>query len=698
MKTKTFYKFGPYAVDREAKVILHGGEPLRLTRKVVETLLVLAENSGRVVTKEELMSSIWPGRMVDEANLKQNIAVIRRTLAIGPGSPGHIETYPGRGYRMVGPVEVASDEPQPARPGARAARQRSPLLPAGAALAAVALGLVGWSLFRKDAPQAQFRVAPVTRLAGKEFQPAVTRDGRKVAFVWVKGGSDQSGVWIQTAGSANPMAATSHAGRYTSPAWDPAGERLAYLRMGASSTDVLIAEPAGGGERLLASLPSPDFGYDYRLLDWSPDGRWIAVSHADSLELPLGLSLIDADTGERRRLTQPENTVGGDLDPRFSPDGRFISFVRLIHRSNQELFLQSLDGSAPRQLTRDGRQISGHDWTADGKRIVIASDRGGEFRLWRMEPLGAAPQKSLRALGIFAGFPIQLAIARNTPTLVYSVSHQDRNIWRLDLKNRTWTAVVASTGQDASPQYSPAGDRICFRSDRSGEDQLWVSKADGSDPTPVTRGPYWPSVGRWAPDGRTIVFNNARTREIFTAAAGPSGEWTVRSLGARGVHPVFSPDGEWIYAGADESILRIPAAGGPPEEVVKARGLSLAVSPDGKFLYFMREPYGTSIWRVAPGDGAVSRVMDGVVPGCTSCWDVDGSGIYYLGSRSRALESQTINFHDFATGRSRQVARYPEPLSPLGSGPFSLSPDRRYLLCVRLDPSPSDLMQVQPFE
>lgn len=696
MKTKAFYKFGRYAVDPEAKIVLEEGQPLRLTRKVVETLLVLAENSGRVVPKEELMSSIWPDRMVDEANLKQNIAVIRRALPIAPGCPGHIETYPGRGYRMVGPVAMEDNEPQAAAARPRGQRAR-PLLVAWTAVASLALGVLGWSLLNKDAPEANFRVAPVTRLPGKEFQPAVTGDGRKVAFVWVEERSGKSGIWIQNAGSANPLAATRQDGRYTSPAWDPAGERLAYLRMGATSTDVLIAEP-GGSERLLASLPSPDFGYDYRQLDWSPDGRWIAVSHADSLELPLGLSLIDTATGERRRLTQPEDTVGGDLDPRFSPDGRYISFVRLIHRSNQELFLQRLDGSPPRQLTHDGRQISGHDWSAGGKRIVLASDRGGEFRLWRMDPLAVSPQKSLRALGIFAGFPMQLSLARSDATLVYSVSHQDRNIWRLDLKKRTWTPVVASTGQDASPQYSPSGDRICFRSDRSGEEQLWVSRADGSDPTPVTRGPYFPSVGRWAPDGRAIVFNNARTREIFIASPDPSGAWTVRSLGARGVHPVYSPDGEWIYAGADESILRIPAAGGRPEEVVKARGLSLAASPGGRFLYFMREPYGTSIWRVALEDGTVTKVMDGVVAGCTSCWDVGESGIYYLGSQSRALESQTINYHDFATGRSRQVARYPEPLSPLGSGPFSLSPDRRYLLCVRLEPSPSDLMQVQPFE
>ena len=52
------------------------------------------------------------------------------------------------------------------------------------------------------------------------------------------------------------------------------------------------------------------------------------------------------------------------------------------------------------------------------------------------------------------------------------------------------------SGQDASPQYSPSGDKICFRSDRSGEEQLWVSKPDGSEPTQITRGAMRPSVGR----------------------------------------------------------------------------------------------------------------------------------------------------------------------------------------------------------
>src|SRR5687768_8891017 len=83
-----------------------------MTRKAVETLLVLVENPGRVLTKEEIMSAVWTDRVVDEANLAQNIAVVRRILAAEKGSPAHIETFPGRGYRLEGPVISLSDAPE----------------------------------------------------------------------------------------------------------------------------------------------------------------------------------------------------------------------------------------------------------------------------------------------------------------------------------------------------------------------------------------------------------------------------------------------------------------------------------------------------------------------------------------------------------------------------------------------------------
>ena len=95
--------------------------------------------------------------------------------------------------------------------------------------------------------------------------------------------------------------------------------------------------------------------------------------------------------------------------------------------------------------------------------------------------------------------------------------------------------------------------------------------------------------------------------------------------------------------------------------------------------------------------GELTKALDGLIPSCTSCWALAPNGIYYLGSDKQSFDRQVIFFHDFRTGEDREVAKYPELLPPLGSGPFSLSPDARQLLCVRLDPSNSDVMRVDPF-
>lgn len=122
-------------------------------------------------------------------------------------------------------------------------------------------------------------------------------------------------------------------------------------------------------------------------------------------------------------------------------------------------------------------------------------------------------------------------------------------------------------------------------------------------------------------------------------------------------------------------------------------GVSLAMSADGKALYFVREPKEGALWRAEVETGKYEKVMDGLVPGCTSCWALAGEGIYYLGGVSQ----QALYFREWATGKVRMVMAYPEFLWPLGSGPFSLSADGKSLLTVRVDASPGDVFMAAPF-
>ncbi len=731
MNPHRLYKFDSFALDATAKVLLRDGQPVTLTRKAVETLLVLAENAGQVVPKEELLETIWPDRVVEEANLTQNIAMVRRALAAERGSAAYIETFPGRGYRLVGPVALESPEPASLQT-VSADVAANGVLPASEApvisqapssstsgflstwgskwaviaLGAVAItGLLSWFVLRRDSPanDAVFHIAPLTRLSGKEWQPALSPDGHKLAFVVELEEGQPPEIRVQTEGTNTALRISSLAGHYSSPAWSPDGQALAYLRIDKAATEVLTAavrnDGTMGAERLVTQFTPPNYGHPYRLLDWSPDGRWLAVSHAETPGQPNGLFLVNLATSEKTALTKPTELVGGDMEPRFSPDGQQITFVRHIHRSHQELYAVPVTGGEARALTADAKQISSHDWV-NRDTLVFASDRGGEFRLWKMRVGNAEADQQPQRVEIFGAFPIELSVARAAARLAYSVQQQDRNIWRLNLKDKRWTRVVASSAQDASPQYAPDGSKICFRSDRSGTEQLWVSDAEGSNQVQLTQGELYPSVGHWSPDGRRIIFNNARTSEMYVAELMAGGGWQVRPTGLNGVHPVFAPDGQWIYAGSTQSIFKFPATGGQPVPVVKTGGFSLELSQDGRQLYFKREPNDAVLWQADTTTGDLARALDGLLPSCTSCWALTPTGIYYLGSDKSSFDAQAIYFHRFAAlpgEADRLVVKYPEPLAPLGSGPFSLSPDLQHLLCVRMNSSNSDIMQVEPF-
>jgi Tol biopolymer transport system component len=483
--------------------------------------------------------------------------------------------------------------------------------------------------------------------------------------------------------------ALSKGGRHSSPAWAPDGSRVAFLRIQRTGTEVVIVTVDGGDERVVSKFDETSYGYDNRMLDWSPDGRRLVVSRGPALYL------VDIENSQEQILTHPGPAVTGDVDPRFSPDGTQISFIRLIHRAQQEIFTIPAAGGTETQVTKLARHISSHDWMRDRSSLVFASDRDGNYRLWRVRLGSTDGGQSSTPLGVYSEFPIQISAARAADSLVYSALQQDRNIWRLNLQSLEWKRLIASSGQDASPQYSPTADRICFRSDRSGEEQLWISKADGSEPTQITQGTMRPSVGRWSPDGSSIVFNSPQTGEVWIATENGR-EWRVRNTGVQGIHPVFSTDGLWIYAGGPAGIVRFPPSGAPLERISNMKSEALALSPDGKHLYFASEPTDTALWRLDLATKATAKVLDGIVPACTSCWALSNDGVYFLGIDRESFDRQVLFLWDFKTSTAKPVMAYPEPLWPLGSGPFSLGPGGN-LLVVRVESSNSDVMLVKPF-
>lgn len=107
---KEVYEFGPFRVDPEKETLFRAGESVPLTPKTFQILLVLIRNSNEVVTKDDLMKTIWPDTFVEEANLSRNVFMLRKALGESAQDHRYIVTVPGRGYRLAETVQLVPDQ------------------------------------------------------------------------------------------------------------------------------------------------------------------------------------------------------------------------------------------------------------------------------------------------------------------------------------------------------------------------------------------------------------------------------------------------------------------------------------------------------------------------------------------------------------------------------------------------------------
>ncbi len=107
-KVKELYEFGPFRVDPEKEILQRAGEPIPLTPKTFQILLVLVRHSNEVVTKEDLMKTVWPDTFVEETNLTRNIFALRKALGDNEQNR-YIITVPGQGYRLAEGVRLVSE-------------------------------------------------------------------------------------------------------------------------------------------------------------------------------------------------------------------------------------------------------------------------------------------------------------------------------------------------------------------------------------------------------------------------------------------------------------------------------------------------------------------------------------------------------------------------------------------------------------
>ncbi len=713
-----------YAEPQRNRVSQKDGEAVSLEPKVMQVLACLVASAGKTVTKERFMDEVWSDTVVTPDVLPRCISHLRKVFDDDARNPRYIETIRKTGYRLTAPVRRGAppETEDGALPGeaasaplAEASRKPQPLLqgntpaqrgtlPRAAlwmgAAGVVALLVVAAALWQSEAPTpAPAATVPFTSFPGEEFDAAMSPTGEEVAFVWDGAGEANFDVYVKRPGAEAPLRLTTHPAPESSPAWSPDGQQIAFVRE-EDSTNVIATVPViGGSERVLARFGKREI----RGVVWSPDGQTLALAAQRAPYEAFSLYLLDIATRQRRRLTTPPAYYLGDTAPAFSPDGQTLAFSREVVERVQDVYTVPVRGGRVKRLTRDGADVSGLDWTADGRRIVFASDREGASKLWRVDAAGGAPEWIATAGG---GKGLhQPSVARQGRGMTLTERSFDVNIWRLhrveDYDRFSSHPAVASTRWDSNPAVAPDGERLAFASKRSGHFEIWTSQRDGSEPVQLTRfeGPFT-ATPRWAPDGGHLAFTSRRTGSADVYVI-PATGGTPRQLSqgtAADLAPSFSRDGRHVYFASDRTgtwqIWRKPLGGGSARQMTTRGGFAAFEAPGGRHLYYVKK-HTPGIWRrsLIAGEGAAEeRVVEALEPYDWGNWAVTETGLYFI--RRDLGARPLLSFYHFKSGRTWRVAFLDDvPRHPS----LAVAPGAAWFLYTRIDRSESDIMLVENF-
>ena len=600
------YEFGPFRLDTSQRLLLRGGDPVPLPPKALEVLLVLAENRGQVLSKEDLMNRVWPDTFVEEGNLGQSIFLIRKALGTANDGQDYIKTLPRRGYCFIGEVNevpdrqstviltehtvsgvVIEEETSSTGKSALSFRHQSTKRMASVGLMAIAFilcaGLIGYVvMLRRDTGDnpglplfGSFDLRKLTA-TGSSVEAAISPDGKYVAHV-VDAVGRQS-LWVRQAATANDIEIVPPLdARYLGLTFSQDSDWIYFAR---DSELFLIPAMGGVPRKILSRVGSP--------VTLSPDASQLAFVRATATEDQSNLVVFNLQSGEERVLAT-RFAPAYYRWPAWSPDGKTIACSAGERTGPSMMTLVEIDveaGTERRVTQRDWSSAGRIAWVSDGSAMLMAAGEPSKHsQIWLISRSDGSARAVTSGLINHRG----VSLTADSKALVTTQHEQSTNIWIAPVANTNeLKQLTAGTGADDDPRWLST-EQVVYTSQAAGDRNIWVSNSDGTNRRQLTFGAHRDSSPVVSPDGTYVVFSSSRGNARSLWRIGVDGEGLRRlTEGVEDLSPSFSPDGKWIvfsrYASRWETLWKVSTDGGDAVQLTKNLTKYPVVSPDGKLI------------------------------------------------------------------------------------------------------------------
>ncbi len=588
-ETSKLVRFGVFELDLSSGELFKSGRRLRLQEQPFRILSLLLEQPGGVTTRERLKQTLWPAdTFVDfDRSLNAAIAKLRQALGDSAENPRFIETVARRGYRFIAPIDRGgiATPPVPIAP----AKNRTGLAAAIAVVVLVtALGLwLGWNRTGRNALN-RSSLSRLTNDAGLAMDPAVSADGKLLAYASDRADGKNLNIWIQQLEPPGNAIQLTHEDADTrQPSFSPDGTQIVF-RSGRDGGGIYVIPVIGGqARRIAAKGRSPHF---------SPDGQWIAYwSGLNAASIVTGESgghlYIVPARGEARRIGKDISVA---VDPIWSPDSRHLLAFGpgVAPKERMDLWLISIadEPSHPtgildvlrRQGFSFGVERLPHlsQWTRDA--ILFSASYDDAVSAWRM-PVSNLGQSRGPAERLTFGTALEVSpVLAANGDLIFAGLNLTCSIWSLPLDANhgrvTGELRKLTDGPfDVMPSISEDGRKLAFTSSARGE--------------PVgARGIRSKGVGQFT-TFQVRVKDLVTGKEVTVADA--EGEEQRATIFAK-MHPQISRDGTLVaYSTTDRNAIYIAQPGGESPRLLPggARGFVWEWSHDNKRLLFSEEQH-----------------------------------------------------------------------------------------------------------